>query len=180
MSLIEEALQRAQTAVAPAPVQPPPASRAPAAPPLPTASGDQRSNRSRAAFGIGLAALGVGLTAFLFRQSSSPSLSRMPEEPALVQESPVTLPRSADVPVTPSLSSRKARVPSQPARSPSSSAPPLALTGIVNGPGEPMALINGKIARLGDVVDGAVLLEVGTGFARVRWQNQELILRTTP
>lgn len=56
--------------------------------------------------------------------------------------------------------------------------PTLRLSGIVGGPGEPLAIINGAIVRVGEQVAGATLLELGDDFARVRWRDQEIVLRT--
>lgn len=56
--------------------------------------------------------------------------------------------------------------------------PTLRLSGIVGGPGEPLAIINGAIVRVGEEVAGATLLEIGQDFARVRWRDQDMILRT--
>ena len=57
--------------------------------------------------------------------------------------------------------------------------PRLQLTGIVGGPGEPLAIINGNIMRVGETRDGALLLEVREDAVRVRWHDQELVLRIT-
>ncbi len=56
--------------------------------------------------------------------------------------------------------------------------PTLRLSGIVGGPGEPLAIINGTIVRVGEMVAGATLLEVGKDFARLRWRDQDVVLRT--
>lgn len=58
--------------------------------------------------------------------------------------------------------------------------PPFQLTGVVGGPGEPLAIINGQIVKVGDAVAGAVLLEVGSNSARLRRGNEELVLTTSP
>ena len=56
--------------------------------------------------------------------------------------------------------------------------PTLRLSGIVGGPGEPLAIINGSVVRIGEQVAGATLLEVGEDFARLRWRDQDVVLRT--
>jgi len=58
--------------------------------------------------------------------------------------------------------------------------PPFQLTGVVGGPGEPLAIINGQIVKVGDAVSGAVLLEVASDSARLRWGDEELVLKTSP
>lgn len=57
--------------------------------------------------------------------------------------------------------------------------PDLMLNGIVEGRGEPVAIINGMILRIGDSIAGATLLEIWGEEARLRWRNEELILTTT-
>ena len=57
--------------------------------------------------------------------------------------------------------------------------PELKLNGVVEGVGEPFAIINGGIVRLGETIDGATLLEVKDDTVRLRWLNQDLTLRTS-
>jgi len=57
--------------------------------------------------------------------------------------------------------------------------PELELNGIVEGIGEPFVIINGRLVRLGETVEGATLLEVKKDTVRLRWLDQELVLRTT-
>ena len=57
--------------------------------------------------------------------------------------------------------------------------PELTLNGIVEGRGEPVAIINGMILRIGDSVAGAILLEIRGEEARLRWRDEELLLSTT-
>lgn len=56
--------------------------------------------------------------------------------------------------------------------------PELKLNGVVEGVGEPFAIINGSIVRLGESVAGATLIAVDRDNARLRWMDQELRLRT--
>ncbi|MBI3324411.1 MAG: hypothetical protein HYZ92_03940 [Candidatus Omnitrophica bacterium] len=56
--------------------------------------------------------------------------------------------------------------------------PELKLNGVVQGVGEPFAIINGAIVHLGESVAGATLLDVDENSARLRWKDQELRLRT--
>jgi len=55
--------------------------------------------------------------------------------------------------------------------------PSLQLSGVVTGPGEPMAIINGHILKIGDRIEGATLLEVTDTSARLHWRDREFILR---
>ena len=57
--------------------------------------------------------------------------------------------------------------------------PVLTLHGIVEGSGEPLALINDNVLRVGDVIEGATLVDVKADAATLRWRDQELILKTT-
>ncbi|HAM41020.1 MAG TPA: hypothetical protein DDX89_02375 [Candidatus Omnitrophica bacterium] len=57
--------------------------------------------------------------------------------------------------------------------------PDLTLNGIVEGRGEPVAIINGLILRIGDSIAGATLLEIWGEEARLRWRDEDLILSTT-
>jgi len=57
--------------------------------------------------------------------------------------------------------------------------PQFVLNGIVEGVGEPFAIINGTIVRLGERIEGATLLEISADKATLRWLDEELELRTT-
>jgi hypothetical protein len=56
--------------------------------------------------------------------------------------------------------------------------PALRLSGIVGGPGEPLAIINGAIVRVGEEVAGATVTELGQDYAKMRWHDQDITLRT--
>lgn len=56
--------------------------------------------------------------------------------------------------------------------------PELQLNGVVEGVGEPFAIINGSIIRLGETIANATLVEIRSNSARLRRRNQELVLRT--
>ena len=60
----------------------------------------------------------------------------------------------------------------------SPSMPSLALNGVVEGVGEPFVIINGRILRLGETIEGATVLEIGDQWARLRWADQEVTLQT--
>lgn len=57
--------------------------------------------------------------------------------------------------------------------------PSLILNGVVEGGGEPLAIINGSILQIGETVAGATLLEIKKDTARLRWRDQEIVIRTT-
>jgi len=54
----------------------------------------------------------------------------------------------------------------------------LELHGVVEGTGEPLAIINGRIVHLGETVEGATLVEVGKHTARLRRRKRDIVLRT--
>ena len=57
--------------------------------------------------------------------------------------------------------------------------PTLELNGVVQGVGEPFAILNGRIVRLGETIDDAMLVEVGEDFARLQWRQEEILLRSS-
>ena len=64
------------------------------------------------------------------------------------------------------------------AQVPRSAEQPFELSGVVEGTGESFAIINGHIVAIGDTIDGATLLEVKDHTATLRWEGEELVLRT--
>lgn len=54
--------------------------------------------------------------------------------------------------------------------------PAMAITGIVWGSQKPMAIINGRLVGIGDVVGDAEIVAVERGAVRVRVQGQEFVL----
>ena len=54
----------------------------------------------------------------------------------------------------------------------------LTLNGVVGGPGEPLAIINGEIIRLGETVNGATLVTVEESSATLRRDGQDVVLQT--
>ncbi|MBI4322737.1 MAG: hypothetical protein HY596_00495 [Candidatus Omnitrophica bacterium] len=178
MSLIEEALRRTQQTagqdakpqdrpMAPAPVASPAAqvSQAKTATPLPFLP-SQGGGRLRARIEKGLLAGGSALIAGIVIWEAwvyvAPAAGRL--------RRPVAAARPAGAQaVQTSFSPSMHRPLLQPT---------LRLSGIVGGPGEPLAIINGTIMRVGEMVAGATLLEVGEDFARLRWRDQDVVLRT--
>ena len=60
------------------------------------------------------------------------------------------------------------------------SPPEFSLTGIVEGSGEPYAVINGSIVAEGEAVGTATLLEIGEGTVKLRLANRkEAVLRVS-
>ena len=55
--------------------------------------------------------------------------------------------------------------------------PHLELSGIIGGPGQPMAIINGRLLAPGEIIDGATLLDVTDDAARLRWRDEEIVLQ---
>lgn len=83
-------------------------------------------------------------------------------------------------PVQPQPVSRPAQQSHEASRRPFASLaarPSLQLSGVVTGPGEPMAIINGHLLKIGETIEGATLLEVTDTSARVHWRDQEFVLR---
>ena len=52
------------------------------------------------------------------------------------------------------------------------------LTGVIEGTGESLAIINGRVTRLGDSVDGATVLGITKNSATLRWRGQKVVLQT--
>ena len=179
MSLIEEALRRTQQTtgqdaqrrdrpVAPAPVassisQPSQPKVSTPLPSLPSPGGSRLRARIEKGLLVGGSALIAGIVVWQAWVSMAPAAGRLRRPLAAVR------PAGARVVQT---SLRSPAVP-QPLPQPT-----LRLSGIVGGLGEPLAIINGTIVRVGEMVAGATLLEVGEDFARLRWRDQDVLLRT--
>ena len=182
MSLIEEALRRVQDIRPPAsrtsaprqtPLPPPVQQEHPQAlqPTLRHRPSDDAAPvnpmlRGFAAKWIGLLAIlgivvGVSLWTYRFMETLRPVN--------------VVLPTPPPAPIQ--LASESRLAPNTPTPPPQ---PVLKLTGVVEGVGEPFAIINEQIVRLGEDVDGAVLVAVEDNRARLRWKksNEEVTLRT--
>ncbi len=183
MSLIEEALRRVQDLRPPTPSPrktpayppPPPADYSP--PPksvaarqpleLEDAAPVNPLLRGFAARWIGLLAVlgivvGASLWMYRFVSTLHPTRVALPTPPA----APLMV-ASAQAPAS-------KKVPALPPE------PTLKLTGVVEGVGEPFAIINEQIVRLGEEVDGAVLVAVNDNRARLRRRdsNEEVNLQT--
>jgi hypothetical protein len=205
MSLIEEALRQIEAGQAKSPkAAPAPATPASTHAPSPvseqspaTAPDTVRSGRRRRAvetrssslspwIGFLAAAGGSSLLLIIGLLLGSLWASRGPS-PALIAKSPALSPQepapvlpvaTAPVPAEPNMPTapvRRHRV-----RGPSAKAPVLRLNGIVEGEGEPLVIVNGQILRLGETIDGAVLVDIEEDAARFEWKDQEVLVRTTP
>ena len=176
MSLIEEALRRAQRGLqperretpirvqipdpAPVIVEPPPAAGAPVAEASDEAS---RPMVNWAVIGlIGGAAVGA-IVWIAWGYWAPPAVS----QPVAAQSTQAVRAPAIAEPAIRALSRRALP-------------PVLALNGVVEGTGEPLAIVNGSMLRVGDTIEGATLIEIKTDTVTLRWRDQELILRTTP
>jgi len=192
MSLIEEALRRIQQE----PIPPTPRQEAPGtAPPQATTPAPRIRTRAPstniitafafASIGLGVLAIGLaGGSLWMSRQMlgrkgtatlpSARGTSQVTSTPRVAAEPVAT--SSAEPAVKPEVVVPAKREPLRLRSQP----PQLELNGIVEGVGEPLALINGRIVRLGETVQDATLLEVKDDTVRLRWHNEELVLRTSP
>ncbi len=122
----------------------------------------------------GLLGLGVGLIAVgLSTQfKSSPELkvaSTLPEVPeeVLLPPAPVLSPEPAPAPIPETI----------PLSLPSRTESTFTLSGVVQGEGEPFAVINNQITRVGDEVEGARLIAIGTNQVTLLRDGEEILLR---
>lgn len=168
MSLIEEALRRTQHA----PVVPEPKSvpagvtvQAPPQPIRPVATlRRQETSRPRAGFRWQLpaAVLGIGVVVI-----GGLMVQERIATPRPVQRAQ-SIPAAAKAP-TPVASAKQLL---------GISPPTLELSGVVEGAGESLAIINGIIVKVGETIEDATLLDARQDSARLRWRDQELVLRT--
>lgn len=177
MSLIEEALRRVQETMPPVPVIR--RSPAPQAPAHRTASAESAQDSSIPPAitppftlgGIGITALAVGLliaaSALTLRR---PSAARS-GQPAVASIPAETEPQPAPAAEAP------AEEAAAPETVPIPEPPSLVLSGIALGSGDPVAIINGQILKIGDMIEGAVLADILPDAARVRWPDREVTIR---
>ena len=195
MSLIEEALRRLKDPILAAQSAPP--STAPKSKPndTPAAAHSWSAMARRAAHPVSAkpqtvnALIGVTLVvlalAAVFLAGSAWWLSRTLSKsqaaptpvvtPQPIMEVPSPNPMASQIPEPPLVSP----VPSEPTPAPVLEVSPaptehpqakaeILLTGIVEGSGEPYAVINGSIVGVGETVQGLTLLEIGNGSVKVR------------
>ncbi len=192
MSLIEEALRQIQleaqhpgkTAPPPPKAQRPSAPEAPSKPIDPVRVPRGPSNVTVGPW-IGFFATVGGSAALLLLGLWLGALwNGQGRQAAVVESQPVPV-RAARPHAEPATVSVVAPTPIQPIvraphlSPPKSSPPKLELQGVVEGGGEPIIVVNGRIVRLGETVDGATLLDVRDSVARFRWQDKELVLQTS-
>ena len=199
MSLIEEALRRlqdpllqGQQSTPPKSVKTQPADTAPAhpwptTPPLPGSpppSLPQASNSLIPVAGAVLALtalLSIG-GAFWAGRTLGTSRSFLPAKPAQLirssQTSEATPPGVKSLPETQSTQPPSLALPWAKDHTPSNPQDQFILSGVVEGLGEPYAVINGVIVGVGEQVDGSTLLEVVNGVVKLRRPDgSETILR---
>lgn len=173
MSLIEEALRRAQTTPAKHPETSTPEISIPSSVP---------ERLLNAKWWLGLAVGGTA-TVILVLWGYSVMLrwqaTKIAAAPPASQPAAVSAPAAVEIPRAVSPQPVTAQAPVNLKLRPKR-APELALNGIVEGRGEPLAIINGMILRVGESVAGATLLEIRGDEARLSWRDEELVLSTTP
>jgi len=184
MSLIEQALRRGQqpllasaqtkTTQPASPTTPeeptahPWPTTPPASPPFPVL----RTTRAPVVLAGVILALTVALLAVGISWMNATVGGR---QPAATQR-PVELEAPAPEPVSERLPAAPRR-----ARGGSPGEDGLQLTGIVEGSGEPLAMINGMVLGIGDRVEGATLLEIANGSVRLRRADgNETVLQVSP
>lgn len=183
MSLIEEALRRAQQAP---PSAESPSGAAPSRPPEPPPRSPPSARPAHAlngAWWISLAAGGTllliltlwGYAIALRWQAAKISVPAATPQVSTVAKSPEPVQPTVTPPVSDGEPSAGTTVPTLIKRT----RPELVLNGVVEGRGEPLAIINGLIVRIGDSVAGATLLEIQGEEARLRWRDEEWLLSTT-
>ena len=181
MSLIEEALRRLKDPVIPA--QPTPPKAAPkttpddarahawsAAPPLTTRPSPSHPQTTNVLLAVTLAVLALAALliasaafwmgrALIAPQQAAPTAAPEPappkeQAPPAASEAPPTATETKAPDATPATSDQAKEE--------------LVLTGIVEGSGEPYAVINGSIVGVGEQVKGSTLLEIGKGTVKMR------------
>jgi hypothetical protein len=160
--------------------------------------GEKRS-RGRTVTAVALLALGLGLGAFALRTGT-----RIPEPPAPAARStpkavaaitspepaPVTSRAATDETPPPPVTERLVVPTVPPPRAPRDAAtkpaeptatttpePELRLNAISSRDGMPVALLNDRLVREGDVVDGIRVLRIGEDHVEVEWKGERRILR---
>ncbi len=178
MSLIEEALRRAQTTPAKHPETFTPEISTP--PSVPERLLNAKWWLSLAVGGTATVVLLLwGYSVMLRWQATKIAAAPPASQPALrVGTTAVSAPAPVDVPRAALPQPVVAQAPAHPKPRPKR-APELSLNGIVEGRGEPLAIINGMILRVGESVAGATLLEIRGDEARLRWRDEDLVLTTS-
>ncbi len=177
MSLIEEALRRAQQGPVIPPAEPPPPLRAtppPAAPARPGQPPPAPQTTTRRSSPVG-ASVTVSL---LLAIVGWWALSRSSYPRPMVSGSPA----GGSQPLEPSSA---AAIPPTPATAPADAVPTASrrffISGIVEGSGTPYAVMNGQVVSVGDTVGTATVLAIGQGAVRLQLSDgTEQTLAVTP
>ena len=193
MSLIDDALQRAQATLT-GQEQERQAAGSPTANP-PGAEprvrlGPLRPSRSGWLTAIALAGVGAGVLGLTWLTNvmwmhrltvvTTPVLPPSPPTAAAVSTSLSLLPISPEPPASsvaprPAPLSHAAAAPPRPRVQRAASLPHrVKLQGVIHGSGEPYAIINDMIVQVGDSVEGATLVSVAKDSVHLRWRDQEL------
>ena len=194
MSLIEEALRRAQQAAPAAeasgtstPAQtleldPPPLFQESAA--TSAASGARSEVPLQPWAGLAVVVVAtVVLTLWIVKplSRSVPAATTAPAHPAEIAKPAVPVPTTSAAAATAAVASPATAnpAPAGAVHGRKRIQPTLILNGTIEGSGEPLAIINGSIRRVGETVEGATLLEIKKDAARLQWHDQEIVIRTT-
>ncbi len=155
MSIIHEALKKTQDRIqksSPSPLSP-----------APQPSGSGKKSSSWSTMGIILFFLLAAGVAFLFVRQDFP--------PKKLVQKP-TVPQNVSAP-QPSPAPEQTQVPAL-----GPSALSLVLNGIMTMDNEQFALINNQIYRVGDTVDGKLLINIGTNNVELSDKSEKIILTT--
>ena len=114
---------------------------------------------------LGVAIILVGLT-LVWKGLAQPAPLPLPSAPVSAPATEIAVPLPTPFPA-----------PEPVVAAPSNLPPALTLNGIVEGVGEPFAIINGGFVRLGETIEGATLLDVTSDSAQLHWQDQDFVLR---
>ena len=155
---------QAQAQVAPAPVAAHSWSPAPAQP-----SSAAPNNSALIAVAIGVlgltAALIIGGAFWMGRTLHGPSVASRDVSPG----------PSADAPAGPAPAAARNTAP------PAGRSPGYVLSGVIEGLGDPYAVVNGLVVRAGDGLEGATIVAIGSGSVTLRRDDgSQLVLRVSP
>lgn len=174
MSLIHSALKKAEGEKGTSKLPPPPFQDSSTKPPSLQKEGKKYGKFLR--WGVLLLGVGIGFfwiqkNLFVEKKPAVPPVVFLPEEkplkPVETVESP-SPPEIEEAPVPP------VSTPPSPSILLKSS---ILLNGIVQGEGEPFAVLNNQIFRVGDEIEGAVLLKIGRDFVVLKENGEEFQIK---
>jgi hypothetical protein len=155
-------------------------------------------SRARVAAALGLVLLGLGLAAFALRGRSGPPAPPLSEPaapplesaeaPAVPAEAPLVAPSVRETPppptrlVVPTPAVPRAAAPETIAISPPPdpvvpSEPQFRLNAISTRDGRPVALLNDRLVREGDVIEGVRVLRIGDDFVEIEVRGERRTIR---